>query len=192
MSQVGADLVDQRSLEGDGVPQADVKLANKEVARSDRIISNGERKQDGHTIETPISVTQGKRGTLTSLGRELAGITAALTDNKTARQLFGVHSPQRYIEGMVGNRHDPDLERNVKAAIARVREKVLGKIELAVDAIGEDKLTDKEAKELSIIAANLSRVVQSTRKEEDNSVRGGVIFISAADKNESDYDTKEV
>lgn len=96
---------------------------------------------------------------------------------KDLANAYGI-SPNRvalYKQGLTTQKGDTAgserLSKTLEASLGKVRDKALDRIMKSLECIGDDKLEDRTAKELSSIAANLSRVVSAAMpKKDDNPV----------------------
>ena len=89
---------------------------------------------------------------------------------------------------------DIELSRALEDSLAKVRNKALDKIYASMDAIADDELPGEQPKTLALIAANLSRVVSSTlRNQKDGPVVNvQTVFYSPEKTKKEQYDVIDV
>ena len=139
--------------------------------------------------------------------REIIAIQSNMTGNaaNVARQ-FGI-SPRHASELKGGNVSRPEqIERRGKtesdksladaleASLSKVRNKALDKIYASMDAINDTELLDEQPKVLAVVAANLSRVVSATlrNQKEAPTVNVQTVFYSPNVAPKESYDVIDV
>lgn len=132
--------------------------------------------------------------------QELIGTAARVKSARYAGEMFGhnlVHSHflskgRHHNAGKV----DQDLVGRIEQNTLKIRDQVLGVLSSAVAGITPDSLENKDPKELSIIAKNLSSILGATKPPADfgdkNVNAQVVVFSPEQDKTPDSYETVEV
>lgn len=168
-----------------------------------QINHNGERRLIGHAgkVEGDSNVPQ--------VIRNVVGIQANFDKVSNVAERWGLSKTQvrNYKDGIVNRDRDENDPSNkatstaVNKVIDRVNDKVLCKIEKILDKIDDgsggnvDNLTGLEAKTLSVIGANLSRIMASTMpkdKGNGNENKVQVIFMNPNPVDAPKFKTIEV
>lgn len=154
-----------------------------------------EREALKDTIRSPYMIQRGERKALTPLGREMIGVAATVTSEEQAAIAFGVNrrTVMRILEGKNASGKEVDgLKEKIAQGVAQVREKVLSRMTVALDQMTPAKLENRDAKELSIITSNLSRVLAATNEKQGPSSSAAVIFVTPEQNKPSAYETIDV
>lgn len=127
--------------------------------------------------------------------RSLIGSAARLGSVKATAQTFGVSqlTTHEYKHGRVSGEVDTSLLSKIEQDTLAIRNQVLGVLAFTVAGITPESIENKDPKELSIIARNLSSIMTSTRPTEsvEKNTNAQVIVFSPEQK-EQDYDTVEI
>ncbi len=174
-----------------------VVVLSREINDSDKTLLHNE--QQSREVRTLLSTERGGRKKLTPVGREMIGVAALLTSPRDAAAAFGVdkRTASLLAQGRTASSKDPDpeLKARIEESLLKVRQLALDKMSDALSGITEDKLENKDAKELSVISANLGRVVTATNPPKDDrgtNINAGAVFICPSQATESEYPTVEV
>lgn len=131
--------------------------------------------------------------------RELIGTAARIGGPTQSARAWGtsVMHAHHLSHGRTGPDKIGDRKKDLIEAIEfntqTVRNKVLGRIEQAVTGITDEKLENKDAKELSMIARNLSSILSSTRVADGpRETNAQIIVFSPEQAKEAEYDIIEV
>src|SRR5512141_1772235 len=172
-------------------------LLSREISDSDRTLLHEE--QQSREVRTHLTTERGGRKTLTPVGREMIGVAAILTSPRDAAAAFGVdkRTASLLAQGRTASSKDPDpeLKQRIEDSLMKVRQMALDKMSDALSGITEEKLENKDAKELSVISAHLGRVVTATNPRVDDkgtNINAGVVFVCPQQAPESEYPTVEV
>lgn len=156
----------------------------------------------------PILYTPtGTKRNIPPIFREIIAIQANVTGNaaSVARE-YGI-SPRHASELSNGNvsraeqrdkygerESDVALAKALEKSLSKVRNKALDKIYASMDAIDDSQLPDEQPKTLALIAANLSRVVSSTlRNQKDGPVVNvQTVFYSPEKAAKADFEVIDV
>jgi len=138
-----------------------------------------------------------QQGNVPPIFRQLIGTAAALGTAANAAKSWGVNATMahHYSHGRTGpETESPGLAAAIDHNILVVRDQVLGVLSTAVAGITPDKLDNKDAKDLSLIARNLASIMAATKPtivtEQTNAAQ--VIVFSPESKEETTYETIEV
>lgn len=127
--------------------------------------------------------------------RVLIGALAKISGPTATARAFGT-DPNRallHAHGKVNQGDEPreELVEGIDKTLAPIRKSAIDKLQMALDAITEDKInTTKSVKDVSAVAANLSRIVEKTAPiKEKAAVNGGIaVHIYRPEmKSEEDY-----
>jgi Holliday junction resolvasome RuvABC endonuclease subunit len=111
--------------------------------------------------------------TLVALGEKSVDVQSAL--GLSAKQVYSAKNSEA-----------------VKNTVDRVRELALDKMLIAMDLMSEEKFANANLKDLSSVAANLSRVVEKTSPRENAGTHVQFIIHSPQAKNLSQYQVVDV
>ncbi len=138
------------------------------------------------------------QGNVPPIFRSLIGSAGRLgTVNETAKA-FGVSAPSvvNYKHGRTSSSGEvnPDMLSSIERDTHAIRKQVLGVLAFTIAKITPESIENKEPKELSIIARNLSSVMAGTRPIEapDQSRNAQVIVFSPEQQKDDDYKTIEI
>lgn len=157
---------------------------------------------NGHTRHIGHAGKVSGDSNLPQVIRNVIGIQANYDKPKNVAQQWGISTVQarNLAEGKPNRDRGMDDPSNaatteaVNSMIDRVNDKVLKKIDMALEHITEGKLEGREAKELSTIASNLSRVMSVTHKTDKGN--GGnnlqVVFMNPSPADMPSFKTIEV
>lgn len=136
-----------------------------------------------------------QQGNIPPIFRSLIGTSARLGTVKNTAKVFGVSqvTTSQYKHGKVGDREDQSLQDKIERDTLAVRDQVLGVLAFTIAGITPESVENKDAKELSIIARNLSSIMSSTKPAEvaEKNTNAQVIVFSP-DREEPSYDTVEI
>ena len=133
--------------------------------------------------------------------RELIGTAARVGSLRGAAHVYGTSVPHacHLKHGRTGPLSqtdvNPSLLQQIEDNTNTIRKNVLDKMTLWITGITEDKLTNKDAKELSVIARNLASIMQATKPPADSgdkTTNAQVIVFAPELGKEVDYETVEV
>ena len=105
---------------------------------------------------------------------------------------------QSYIKGneQIIKRASPNSEAFIRATerLDEVRDIALGKLILAVNSMTDDKFKNADLKELSTVAANLSRVVDKSLPQDSDGSQGqtNIVIYAPQLSDESQFKTMEI
>ena len=83
-------------------------------------------------------------------------------------------------------------EKKVESAIAEVRDKALDRLMASLGLLSDDKLTGCSAKDLSVIASNMGRVVEKTHPKSEAPDNINFIIYAPELKQEKSYEVIEI
>lgn len=136
-----------------------------------------------------------QQGNIPPIFRSLIGTSARLGTVKNTAKVFGVSqvTTSQYKHGKVGPREDQSLQDKIERDTLAVRDQVLGVLAFTIAGITPESVENKDAKELSIIARNLSSIMSSTKPAEvaEKNTNAQVIVFSP-DREEPEYNTVEI
>jgi hypothetical protein len=131
--------------------------------------------------------------------RSLIGATAQLTSAEKAAKMFGISAvaAHHYSHGRTSQNAEPkqSLLDSIENDTQGIRKQVLGVLAFTIAGITPDKIENKDAKELSIIARNLGSIMSATKPPADfgdKTTNAQVIVFSPEQEQESFYPTKEI
>jgi len=139
-----------------------------------------------------------KQGNIPPISRSLIGSAARLGTVRHTAQTFGVSTvlTNNYKHGKVHQDDEPrpSLLSKIDQDTLEIRNQVLGVLAFTVAGITPESLENKDPKELSIIARNLSSIMSSTKPIEvqDKSTNAQVIVFSPEQNTKDGYDTIEI
>lgn len=118
--------------------------------------------------------------------RTIAGILAHQAPAPQVARELGLTKNQ-----VISAKHSSVIAPAVKAGVDRVRELALDKLMLSLGLMTEEKLDNASLKDLSIVAANMSRVVEKTSPKESSENIKLVIYAPTL-RSEKSYGEIEV
>lgn len=128
--------------------------------------------------------------------RALIGAAARLSTAKTVAKATGLSqlTVQNYRNGKTSHvgEPSPSLVQQIEENTLGIRNQVLGILSYTVAGITPESLENKDPKELSIIARNLSSIMSSTKPPADfgdKTTNAQVIVFSPEQEQEAAYDT---
>ena len=131
--------------------------------------------------------------------RSVIGAAAKMTSVKEAAKMFGVApmTAHHYSNGRTGQTAptDQSLLNSIERDTQGIRQQVLGVLAFTIAGITPDKIENKDAKELSIIARNLGSIMSATKPAADfgdKTTNAQVIVFSPEQEQETFYPTKEI
>lgn len=131
--------------------------------------------------------------------RSTIGALARVSGIVNTAEAFGVSrtTVQDAKFGTVSGRDQssPDLINSINAELAPIRESVIDRMKMSIEALTDEKLKLSRPMELSKIAANLSIVLKNTMVEatsRDDRNGNQVVIYAPNQKPVSDYDTIEI
>lgn len=134
---------------------------------------------------------------LTDDQRELVGTLANILPAREVAATFGVsdYAVHQAKNGRV-NQHggqDAELQAKLDKNLGRARDKALDVLMESLDLMDSGKLEKEDAKSLSTIAANVSRVVEKTLpKDRDAGVRAQLIVYAPTQVTEARFEIVEL
>jgi hypothetical protein len=135
---------------------------------------------------------------VTPMLRSLIGAAAQISSTEKVAQTFGIShlAAHNYSQAKPHNKAevDPDMIASIDRDTHAIRKQVLGVLAFTIAKITPESIENKEPKELSIIARNLSSVMAGTRPIEapDQSRNAQVIVFSPEQQTKDDYGTVEI
>ena len=139
------------------------------------------------------------QGPIPSELRSLIGAAAKMTSPAQAAKAFGVNPvlPYHYSKGRTGLSAEPkpSLLASIEQDTMEIRQQVLGVMAFTVAGITKESIENKDPKELSIIARNLSSIMSATKPPADfgdKTTNAQVIVFSPEQGTEPDYDRVEI
>ena len=131
--------------------------------------------------------------------RAMIGAAARLSSTKQIAQAVGIGqlAVHNYSRGKtcVASAPSQSMLEQIEEKTLGIRDQVLGILSYTVAGITPESLENKEPKELSIIARNLSAIMSSTKPPADfgdKTTNAQVIVFSPEQEKEGKYDTVEV
>jgi len=180
-SEVDAALQHELDLDPDIDPVRAAVLAGRRATGS-----NGRGRYPGQKNIPPVF-------------RSLIGATSRITSAESAAKMFGVSVPtaHNYAHGKLASKATPNqsLLESIENDTQSIRQQVLGVLSFTIAGITPDKIENKDAKELSIIARNLGSIKSATKPPADfgdKTTNAQVIVFSPEQEQESFYPTKEI
>lgn len=118
-----------------------------------------------------------------------AVMSVALGPTETARQLgMSISQASNYGNGeIINNKPDEELTDVVNKARNRVQKTAIDKMMEAFGLMTPDKMDKSSAKDLSAIAANMSRIVRDTTPQSSGGTAVNVVIYAPEQKKESAY-----
>ena len=157
-----------------------------------------ESEPEKNEFEVELSGGNGKRGPgLPAFLQEIIGTLGNQENQRGVAKAFGVSQGR---VSQLSNGHsgtnvlmNEDLKSRVDNQMKRVRDRAVDKLMDAMGLMSDEKMEDEDAKDLSIIAANMSKVVTSTLPKEDSIVNQQQIIIYAPETQTAEfYEVKEI
>lgn len=131
--------------------------------------------------------------------RALVGAAARLTTTKTVAKATGLShlTVHNYKNGKTSSTSEPSqtMLEQIEESTLGIRKQVLGILSYTVAGITPESLENKDPKELSIIARNLSSIMASTKPPADfgdKTTNAQVIVFSPEQEEAATYDTVHV
>ncbi len=129
--------------------------------------------------------------------RELAGTLANILPARHVAETLGMsdYAVHQAKNGRVNQYGDVDeeLQKKLDKNLGRARDKALDVLLESLDLMDTGKLEKEDAKSLSTIAANVSRVVEKTLpKERDSASRAQLIVYAPTQVNENRFEIVEL
>lgn len=128
--------------------------------------------------------------------RELVGTLANLGNSSEVARTFGVSISAAHnakLGQSSPNNPLPELQSKLEKNLGRVRDKALDTIIESLDLIDTNKLEKEDARGLSAIASNLSKVVEKTLpKSSESNLRAQLIVYAPTQINESKFEVVEI
>jgi predicted transcriptional regulator len=130
---------------------------------------------------------------------ERTGIALAATSGRKQKEIaeeFGVQVST--VSDIVnGTRRAPDSDRSIEeakvaAALDKVRERAIDKLMSSLDQITGDKVSAHNAKDISVICANMARVVQQTIPQEKATQQINLVVYTPELRNEKSFESVEI
>lgn len=131
-----------------------------------------------------IPIEKGKRSepltipqqiTVGTLAHQMSGVEVAKEFGITPAQVYGAkHS------------NNPSVKGPIQATISRVQELALDKMMQALGLMTEEKFTNASLKDLSIVSANMAKIIEKTTMREDDS-KVQILIYAPEMRKESSY-----
>ena len=141
-------------------------------------------------------VPQPRRGNeVPSFLRVTAGVLAHENTAKEVGEQLGIapYTVHNYKHGVVGGKKDVALKEAVSDRLESIRETAAEKLMSTLGLITPEKMKGTSAKDLALISANFSRVVQNLAPQRDQAAATAqIIFYSPQVKEENRFKTIEV
>jgi predicted transcriptional regulator len=120
--------------------------------------------------------------------------TWGLTNSQVSAYANGRINQSNQIRRNGHSANDINLNKNLETTLGHIRVRVADRISKTIDYMGDEKLEDLTAKELSHVAANLGRVISSTqpREKQDVNLNVQTVFYSPKTEVLESYDVIEV
>jgi hypothetical protein len=116
--------------------------------------------------------------------------------NKEMADAFGIstRTVSDAKDGRVGKRRDEELETRIEQNVDKIRDSAVQRIMKSLNVMSDEKLENCKARDLSGIAANLSKVVDNLAPREKESAFQGVqiVFYSPRMKSVADFEVIDV
>ena len=152
-------------------------------------IQHGTEHNDRKSLSTEERVLIGSMaragfGTHQEIADEMGLAKSTVTNASQGRTTFSTHP--RFVP-------HPELEEKILDKLEPVREKALQKLMQSLDVISEEKLEDLSAKDASVVASNMSKIVVNTLpKNEMNDNRIQIVMYGPKQKELKDFEVVEV
>jgi hypothetical protein len=88
--------------------------------------------------------------------------------------------------------HNPEVRSRVDNAVERVRELALNKLMESLGLLSEEKVKKSTARDISVVAANMSRVVENVTPKQVGGNVQLVLYAPSRRANESDFAVVEI
>lgn len=132
--------------------------------------------------------------------RPIIGAAGVLSGHKKTAEEFGVskHVVSIYARGQAPNAAGelpvdrPELKNKVDELVGRAQEKAAERLMSALGFITDDKLENVKARDLSGIAADMSRIIEKTSPKSGNSGGTNIVIYAPNQKSEEAYEVIEV
>ena len=135
-----------------------------------------------------LPIKQAPKKTLDPVTRTVAAILANSGDKKSAiASQFNINQSQ-----ITSAQNSSKIKDRVSSGTERVRELALDRTMKALGLMTDDKFADANLRELSAVARDMSRVVESTTEKVVNDSRLQIIIQAPAQKTEDHYKTIDV
>lgn len=138
---------------------------------------------------------------LTENERAIIGASARAFGIKNTAEAFGVsvshtnslaHGKVYRDGGREANKSHADLKNQIEDRLSDVKDVALEKLMLSLGLIDEEKLAESSAKDLSGIAANLSKVVENSSGGGKNNTQVNLVVYAPESRKVADYEVIEV
>ena len=127
--------------------------------------------------------------------QEVIGVLGRTEDQRGVAKVFGISQPhvQQLSTGKNNGTIDLLKKDRVDAQLSRIRDRAVDKLMNAMGLMTDGKMQEETAKDLSGIAANMSKVVQVTLPKEVNDTNLQQVIIYAPETQAEDfYQIKEL
>jgi hypothetical protein len=128
--------------------------------------------------------------------RELVGTLANLGNSSEVARTFGISTSAAHnakLGQSSPSKPLPELQSKLEKNLGRVREKAIDTILESLDLMDTNKLEKEDARGLSAIASNLSKVVEKTLpKSSESSLRAQLIVYAPTQVNETKFEIVEI
>lgn len=135
-----------------------------------------------------------------NVGIELKHLAGLLAQTDTTREVGAAlgmshHSVAQYAKGQsTPNVPNLELKGKLEADLSKVRDKALERLLSSLDLLDDDKVGKASAKDISSIAANMSKVMASTLPKEDANanIRAQLIVYAPTQITENKFEVVEI
>lgn len=130
------------------------------------------------------SLARAGLGTHQEIADELGVARSTVINASQGRTTFSTHP--RFVP-------HPELEEKILNKLEPVREKALERLMKSLDVITDAKLEDLDAKDASVVAGNMSKIVVNTMpKNENNDNRIQIVMYGPKQKDLKEFDVVEI
>lgn len=160
---------------------------------SDNNLANkfGKKENSVSIIEVPI-LRPGKKGPELTVEQrtEIATRSRLGEETKVLQEEF--NTSQAEVSFLKNGKVKSINENKVEEVISSVRDKALDRLMASLGLLNDDKLSGCSAKDLSVIASNMGRVVEKTMPKSDQSNNINLIIFSPELRKEASFEVVEI
>ena len=172
----------------------DPDKAQERLDSEDNLANRFGKKEEVKILEIPLRQPGKDRPNLSIEERTEIATRAMLGENQTKlAQEFGTTQENvSQIKNRKGHSHSGIDEDQVEKSLGNVRDKALDRLMSSLGLLTDDKLSGCSAKDLSVIAANMGRVVDKTLPKSESSDRVNFIVFAPELKQEKSFNVIEI
>jgi hypothetical protein len=146
--------------------------------------------QEAQVISMPKKGREFGKSNMPTFLRTQIAVLSHFENQKDVAKEFSTTQP--HVSNIKNGKHEQDLDA-VEQVLGKVRDVALEKLMASMGLLDSDKLSACSARDLSGIAANMSKVVEKTLPKQQNQVaQVNLVIYAPAQKEESSFRTIEI